>query len=466
MKKIFTFLMTVLVFAACFAQTNKYEVIGLSDDMNMDRSSWKGWYTAGGYVHVQPAESEYFLYLPAGTFDTTVDLTMVRFYTIPSANISNYGDDEPEITLDNNFEVRIYTGAYVDGLDFHPGTVQDRYTYNPAAIDAGAGAQVVHITPFTVNPGDSIAIGIYSDDISTMGLCDPDATDACADLNFALWPEYDDAGIHHYYYTGLPKPNSWAYQGQPVNEHDPWNLSVFYNDGQPYVRQCDWEARFFNPENIDQTNTVIDHWAVDEFTDSLWVKVGMYNGDLDTCVGDVEFSLWIIDEEFGELYSFDHYKLGPEEEEYDTLAPRYGWTLPQTGGIALLSVEENYEEFSWPIQMCLQVWPNCVDGYEDPDTTNNKICIPVGRDEDFEGVKDNNAQSLSIVPNPASTTITINNVAGSQIFVYNIAGQEVMSVENAKADETLNVSNLNTGLYIVRVVNGDKVSSAKVSIVR
>ena len=41
-----------------------------------------------------------------------------------------------------------------------------------------------------------------------------------------------------------------------------------------------------------------------------------------------------------------------------------------------------------------------------------------------------------------------------------------MSVENAKADETLNVSNLNTGLYIVRVVNGDKVSSAKVSIVR
>ena len=41
-----------------------------------------------------------------------------------------------------------------------------------------------------------------------------------------------------------------------------------------------------------------------------------------------------------------------------------------------------------------------------------------------------------------------------------------MSVKNAEANETLNVSNLNAGLYIVRVVIGNEVSTAKVSIVR
>ena len=41
-----------------------------------------------------------------------------------------------------------------------------------------------------------------------------------------------------------------------------------------------------------------------------------------------------------------------------------------------------------------------------------------------------------------------------------------MSLTSSKANETLNVSNLNAGLYIVRVVNGNEVSTAKVSIVR
>ena len=77
-----------------------------------------------------------------------------------------------------------------------------------------------------------------------------------------------------------------------------------------------------------------------------------------------------------------------------------------------------------------------------------------------------NNNTLNVTPNPASTTLTVENAAGAQIFAYNIAGQEVMSLTSSKANETLNVSNLNAGLYIVRVVNGNEVSTAKVSIVR
>ena len=77
-----------------------------------------------------------------------------------------------------------------------------------------------------------------------------------------------------------------------------------------------------------------------------------------------------------------------------------------------------------------------------------------------------NNNTLNVTPNPASTTLTVENAAGAQIFVYNISGQEVMAITSSKANETLNVSNLNAGLYIVRVVNGNEVSTAKVSIVR
>ena len=77
--------MAMIVVAACFAQNgNKYEVVGVPADQNMDRSNWYGWYAQSGYVHTQVAESEYFLFLPAGTFSTQVSLEKVRFYTIPS----------------------------------------------------------------------------------------------------------------------------------------------------------------------------------------------------------------------------------------------------------------------------------------------------------------------------------------------------------------------------------------------
>lgn len=78
--------MAMVVVAMCFAQNgNKYEVIGVpASNQEMSRSNWYGWYAQSGYVHTQVAESEYFLFLPAGTFTTQVTLEKVRFYTIPA----------------------------------------------------------------------------------------------------------------------------------------------------------------------------------------------------------------------------------------------------------------------------------------------------------------------------------------------------------------------------------------------
>ena len=451
-----------LMVVSVFAQSNKYQVVGVPADQNVDRSGYIGYYVSDSYVHVENPESEYFLFIPAGTFEMACVLEKVRFYAIPSENISNY--TETPFTLDNDFEIRIYTGASVDGLNFLPGTRVYTQVYNPVEAGASAGVQNVRLTtPFAVNPTDNIAIGIYNPEKCAMGLCEDDAT--CANVNFALWPEYDPEGIHHYYWTGSSP--AWAYENATVREHDPWNLSVFYNDGQEYTRECDWQVRFYDAEDESSTNTIIDQITITEYTDSLRVQFGIYNGDLDTAIGDVKFSLWMEIDGYEDQYVYEEYALGPEEEAYDTLAPGYGWKIPNTNGVglAIMPIEEVYDDIEWPITLCLEVYPNLLPEYVDPRPENNKLCIPVGREEDFVGVKENN-NTLNVTPNPASSYIYVENAAGSQIYVYNIAGQEVMAIESAKANETLNVSNLNAGLYIVRVVNGNEVSTAKVSIVR
>ena len=291
-----------------------------------------------------------------------------------------------------------------------------------------------------------------------MGLCDDDPN--CANVNFALWPEYDE-GIHHYYWTGSNP--AWAYQNATVREHDPWNLSVYYNDGQGYTYLCDWYSEIYDPEDEETYPDGIEHLIIDENTDSLYLYAGVFNRGLDASQGRCVLDVWLDDAGLGHQVLIDGQELG--EDDVDETDVNYGWRI---GPLALLSLEDSYEDFTFPFEFCVNINPNLLDGYTDPNPNNNTYCVQVGRAEDFEdddAIRENE-NTLNVTPNPASTTLTVENAAGAQIYVYNIAGQEVMSVEAAEANETLNVSNLNAGLYIVRVVNGNEVSTAKVSIVR
>lgn len=472
MKKLFTFLMAMMVVAACFAQNgNKYEVVGIpASDQNMDRSSWYGWFSESPYVHCEVAESEYFLFIPAGTFQTQVTLEQVRFYTSESSNISNYTG--PAFTLDNNFEIRIYTGSAIDGLDFNPGTLASSQTYNPAAAGASAGAQLVSLeNPFVVNPSDNVTISIHNEGPCSMGLCDDDPS--CATANFANWPEYGE-GIHHYYWTALSDPQpAWAYQGYAVREHDPWNLSVYYNDGNPYTNLVDIKPMLLDPEEDNYTEIDNKTLYVDINSDALYYRFCVKNTGVEDAIGDVLCDLYITcPTAEQDLY----FMQGDTVLANDTIAegaliywesqPWILFTFVESDEYPTWDQLESDYGISLPFELCIKATYYSAPGYVsvDNDTENDTYCLSI-RDVNELGIYDNN-NNLNVAPNPASTTLTIENAAGSQIFVYNIAGQQVMSVEAAEANETLNVSNLNAGLYIVRVVNGNEVSTAKVSIVR
>lgn len=454
MKRFFTLLMAMVCVSMMIAQTNKYEVVGVPAGPEMDRSDWYGWYTQSGYVHVQQAESEYMLYMPAGTFDTDVTLEQVRFYTIPSENINNYTGTA--FTLDVNFTIRIYTGCSINGLDFIPGTIAQSQIYNPESVGADAGVQVVTLNnPFTVHPNDNVCVAIYCDGLCSMGLCDDDAS--CAGVNFAMWPEYDANAYHHYYYTGTSP--AWAYQNANVAEHDPWNLSVYYNDGQGYINKCDWHAEIYNPDDQQTYPDQTDGYILDQWSDSIYFYGGVFNSGIDQSISNCVVNLYIEDESELRAYFWQDEEVG--QYDIDTLDVNYGW---RWGPFALMGLDQIEEEgFTWPIQLCLSIEPNFIsDQYTDPNPNNNTKCITIDYDN---GIQINN-NTVNVFPNPANTTLTVENIAGAQISVFNIAGQEVLSVEAANANETLNVSALPEGMYIVRVVNGTEIGTSKVSIVR
>ena len=72
--------------------------------------------------------------------------------------------------------------------------------------------------------------------------------------------------------------------------------------------------------------------------------------------------------------------------------------------------------------------------------------------------------NISIYPNPSNGVFRIENVGGSRIEIFNITGQRVYSRNAVKQIETLNLSFLNSGSYIIRISNNDFVSTKHIVI--
>lgn len=85
----------------------------------------------------------------------------------------------------------------------------------------------------------------------------------------------------------------------------------------------------------------------------------------------------------------------------------------------------------------------------------------------FNGVDDVlAADAVKIYPNPTSNVVNIMNAEGADIYVYNVIGEVVKSVHNADLLTNIDLSDLNEGTYIVRVINGDNVTSQAVNLVK
>ena len=100
----------------------------------------------------------------------------------------------------------------------------------------------------------------------------------------------------------------------------------------------------------------------------------------------------------------------------------------------------------------------------DPDMSNNQACITINRGD--VGVNEIAAGEINVYPNPATDVIYVANAEGAQVSVFDMNGRMVNSVESASANQAIDASSLAKGMYIVRIVDGQNVTTKKVNVVR
>jgi hypothetical protein len=92
--------------------------------------------------------------------------------------------------------------------------------------------------------------------------------------------------------------------------------------------------------------------------------------------------------------------------------------------------------------------------------------------DNFTGIKSitNTSNSLLVFPNPAKELFYI-NISGkiepkNSLLLYNNIGELVLTIENIKNNQAIDISALSTGIYLAKLVAFDKVYTSKISILK
>lgn len=446
MKKLFTLAVAMMLVSMSFAQ-------GLLINTNTqvqfpanERSDWFGFYATSGAVFVMDGGGEYCLRIPEGSIPAGAAIESVRFYHTTSDHVTGYSG-----TFNNEtYNIRFYTGTTYDAENGNitPGTLAYSFNYTVPDGDDGLGINIASLpAPFTMPASGDVTVSVYAPESAAACLCP--VNDECEALNFAMFAGYEDNGYHHYLF-GDAETQSYA--------NKPFLLSVYYNDGQAYQPKCDFYAEMYDPQDMQTYPDAVERVKCDQYTDSIYFYGGAFNTGVDDAIGF--FTLSIYFDGATPFYIYDHEDMTGETA--DTVALHYGW---RWGAWDLLGTDElEGYGLEYPLSLCVSIGFTSESSYNaiDPDLNNNTYCVEYYYDNGI----DEKTNDLMVYPNPACNEIHIDNVAGAQVSIFNIAGQEVMSIENADASATINVANLTEGLYVVRVVNGNEVSTSKVNIVR
>lgn len=94
----------------------------------------------------------------------------------------------------------------------------------------------------------------------------------------------------------------------------------------------------------------------------------------------------------------------------------------------------------------------------DPDMSNNQACITINRGE--VAISENVVSEVSIYPNPATSVLNVNAAGYSQVEVINMLGQVVYS-NSISNNAQINVSDLNNGVYFVRLSGANGTTTQK-----
>lgn len=74
--------------------------------------------------------------------------------------------------------------------------------------------------------------------------------------------------------------------------------------------------------------------------------------------------------------------------------------------------------------------------------------------------------SIQVFPNPATEVVNILNAQNSNIMLYDVFGKLILSDNVADNNYSLHVADLAKGTYILKIINGDNISSRKIAVIK
>ena len=78
----------------------------------------------------------------------------------------------------------------------------------------------------------------------------------------------------------------------------------------------------------------------------------------------------------------------------------------------------------------------------------------------------NNNSELSVYPNPAKDKLNISIKDNSNVYVYNVNGQLIMQEENISGTYQMDISGLDNGTYIIKVISDNQAFVSKIFVIK
>ena len=82
------------------------------------------------------------------------------------------------------------------------------------------------------------------------------------------------------------------------------------------------------------------------------------------------------------------------------------------------------------------------------------------------GIDNNTTNNFTVFPNPAKDFVTIQNASNSDLKVYDIYGKMIISVNDISGNYRLDITSLPNSTYLLQIVNADKITTRKFTVLK
>jgi hypothetical protein len=437
--KRFTFLMLALVLAGftstVVAQAN--QAIKVPADMQIQNSEKSGWIgsTAVASLDLLAPGYEYAIRSESGAVPSGAEVTTVKFFS-DHENYTAYGITGTE------YNIKIYEGGSFDvatGVDDITASGTEVYTQSYTA--SASGIQEVELTTAYTVGASEFWVAIENASASATAALWMGALDNSTEGDYVMVNDNEGTA------------DAWTSVLYCVDQdctdtgYFPLTLSFYYDDGGVYEETSDLETYGYldNPED--------QNWITElELAegDSLKLYPVFTNNGPDDAADMINISVSI------DGVDADNFDVDPVAD----LGAAFGSGAMIYFPMGLMSATDMNNADLEVFDVCFTITYSGTD--DNP--ANDTECITVTRL--LVGLDAETENALSVYPNPANNVLNIENAQGAIVSVYNMIGQELISANVNDNMQTINVSELPEGAYIVRIANGAEIKTQKLNIVR